>query len=181
MKQFNPFREKILLLLLAGFALCFTYSPHRQRRIFKATCRAWKKINEKKLKQEIFNLHRSRLIERKRDSNGLYTYILTDKGKLKALGCQLKKMKNRKTKWSGKYMVAMFDIPEDLKKTRDTFRRKLKEIGFYELQKSVFVFPFNCRKELKFLIDFLHLKNYVKYGFLELCDDNHLKKIFGLN
>lgn len=180
MNKVNPIREKILLLLLAGIALSFTYSPYRQRKIFKAVSRAWKKINERKLKQEIQNLRRSHLVSNKRNLDGSVTYVITEKGKLKALPYRLKEMRKQKNKWDGKYRVIMFDIPENFKKARDVFRRKLKEMGFYELQKSVFVFPFDCKKEIEFIIEFLHLENYVRYGVLKLDNDSYLRKIFKL-
>jgi DNA-binding transcriptional regulator PaaX len=75
----------------------------------------------------------------------------------------------------------VFDIPEKLKRGRDALREKLKELGFYELQKSVFVFPYECRDEIEFIIEIFELRKYVRFGVLEEIDNElHLKKIFEL-
>jgi len=181
MKETNPIREKILLLLHAGVSLGFTYHPGRQYRVLKSLRREWQKIDEKKLKQEIRNLYKSRLIEAKENPDGSFTYILTEKGKLKVLTYQFQEMRIKRENWDGKYRLVIFDIPEKLKKARDALRWKLKELGFYELQKSVFVFPYECKNEIDFVIEFFNLRRYVRYGVLEFIDnDLHLKKIFGL-
>lgn len=56
----------------------------------------------------------------------------------------------------------MFDIPEKFKSRRLIFQRKLSELDFYQLQKSVWLHPFSCVKEINFLRDFLEIKPYVE-------------------
>lgn len=177
----NEVKKKILLLLLAGIALGFTYHPKRQWRILKATAKEWKRINEEKLRREIWGLYRSKLIKAKENPDGTFTYVLTDKGKMKVLTYHFKEMKIKREKWDGKWRLVVFDIPEKLKIYRNALREKLKELGFYELQKSVFVFPYPCQDELDFIIEFFNLRKYVRCGVLESIDNElHLKKIFNL-
>lgn len=177
----NPLRRKFLLLLLAGVAFGFSYRPDQQYKIFKELGREWRKINREKLKQEIRNLYRSRLVNKKENPDGSFTCLLTDKGKIKALTYYFQEMKIEGTRWDGKWRVVIFDIPEKLKNARDALRRKLKELGFYELQKSVFVFPYDCKDEIDFVIEFFELRKYVRYGVLDFIDnDLHLRKIFHL-
>ena len=52
-------------------------------------------------------------------------------------------------KWDGYWRLVIFDIPEDQKTVREGLRSKLKSYGFYPLQKSVFVYPFSCEKEIE--------------------------------
>lgn len=177
----SPTKQKILLLLLAGITLGFTYSPKKQFRILKGLGRAWRKIDEEKLKRDIRELYRSRLIEAKENPDGSFSYKLTDNGKIKALTFHFQEMKIREHPWDGKWRIVIFDIPEKLRKGRDALREKLKDLGFYEFQKSVFVFPHECRDEIDFLIEFFELRKYVRYGVLESIDnDLHLRKIFHL-
>ena len=42
----------------------------------------------------------------------------------------------------------MFDVPTSHNRSRDSFRGKLKQFNFLELQKSVYISPFNYRKEI---------------------------------
>jgi DNA-binding transcriptional regulator PaaX len=174
-------KEKILLLLLAGLAFGFTYLPHKQWQIIKEVAREWKKIDEKALKEEIKKLYRSKLVERRKNPDGSFTFILTEKGKLKALTYHFQKIKIKRENWDGKWRIVIFDIPERIKRARDALRDKLKELGFYELQKSVFIFPFKCEDEIEFVIEFFNLRKYVRIGILESIDNElHLKKFFGL-
>lgn len=174
-------RQKILLLLYAGVALGFTYTPKQQCKILKTLSREWKKIDRENLKKEVRNLYRSKLIEGKENPDGSFTYVLTDKGKIKAFTYHFQEMKIKKTSWDGKWRVVIFDIPEKLRTSRNALREKLKKLGFYELQKSVFVFPCECKDEIDFIIEFFNLRKYVRYGIFEFIDnDLHLRKIFRL-
>jgi len=174
-------KEKILLLLLTGVALGFTYNPYKQWKIIKGTKRAWKKINEGALREKIRELYRSKLVEIKKNPDGSKTLILTNKGKLKALTYHFEKMKIKEGDWDRKWRIVIFDIPEDLRRARDALRMKLKELGFHELQKSVFIFPYECKNEIEFVIEFFGLREHVRFGILDWIDNElHLKEIFDL-
>lgn len=53
----------------------------------------------------------------------------------------------------------MFDIPQEKKISREALRGKLKELGFHQLQKSVWIYPFECRVEMELLQDFFGLSH----------------------
>lgn len=76
------------------------------------------------------------------------TVCLTEKGILEVLKYRMKNKHTRK-KWDGKWRIITFDIEEITRKDRDYLRRQLKWIGFEELQKSVWIFPYEIREELK--------------------------------
>lgn len=174
-------KQKILLLLFAGIAFGYSYTARRQWKVLKGVAHEWKKINEEKLRNEINNLYRSKLIKRKENADGSYTLLLTEKGKLKALTYHFQKMKIEGEKWDGKWRLVVFDIPEKKRKGRDALREELKKLGFYELQKSVFVFPYECKDEVDFIVEFFNLRKYVRFGILDSIDnDLHLRKIFNL-
>lgn len=175
----SEIKQKILLLLSAGTAFAFSYTPSRQWRIVKDFTKEWKKINRKELYKEINNLYRSKLVEKKENTDGSFTMVLTEKGKFKALTYRFENMKIESGDWDGKWRLVVFDIPEKLRKGRDALREKIKELGFYELQKSVFVFPYECKNEIDFIVEFFELRKYVRTGILESIDNElHLKKIF---
>lgn len=175
-------KQKILLLLFGGVALGCAYSPRRQLGIIKEVAKEWQKINEKELTDEIRKLYRSKLVETKSNPDGSQTFVLTEKGELKVLTYRFDEMKIEKSNWDNKWRIVIFDIPEKIRQGRNALREKLKELGFRELQKSVFVFPFECRNELEFIIEFFNLRPYVRHGVLEDIDnDLHLKKLFKLN
>ncbi len=162
--------------------MAYSYTPQRQWRILKSTAREWKKIDKRKLSEEIRKLYRSKLLERKINPDGSCTIVLTEKGKTKALTYKFSEMKIKSKKWDGKWRMVVFDIPEKIRRGRDALRWKIRELGFYELHKSVFVFPYECKDEIDFVIEFFNLRPYTRYGVLESIDNaDHLKKIFKLN
>lgn len=178
----NNIRQKVLLLLSAGAALGFSYTPSQQRKVLKILGKEWQEINKKDLKKEIRNLYKSKIIKIEENPDGSSTYVLSDKGKIKALTYRFQDMRVKETSWDGKWRVVIFDIPEKIKQGRNALREKLKELGFYELQKSIFVFPYECKDEIYFIIEFFNLKKYVRYGIFDFIDnDLHLRSIFRLN
>jgi len=66
-------------------------------------------------------------------------------------------------KWDKKWRLVIFDIPNDKKKTRDILRHKLETLGFFNLQESVYVFPFDCQNEIEVLKNIYYIKPYVQY------------------
>lgn len=178
----SPIKQKILLLLLGGLAFGYSFTPGKQWRVLKQVSREWRKINKKELKQELRLLYRSKMIKRKENPDGSCSITLTEKGKLKILTYHFEKMRIKGEKWDGKWRMVIFDIPEKLKSGRNALRNKIKELGFYELQKSVWVYPYECKDEIDFIIEFFDLRKYVRFGILESIDNEfHLKKIFKLD
>ena len=166
---------------MAGIALGLSYSPNRQKRILKELGKEWEKIDEEKLKRDIRDLYRSKLVCIKENLDGSCTYVLTGKGKQRALTYRIEDMQIPKQKWDGKWRIVAFDIPEKLRTSRDALRNKLQDLGFYELQKSVLVYPYECKNEVEFLVEFWDIRKHVRYGILETIDNElHLKSYFKL-
>lgn len=180
-KEMSATKQKILLLLLAGVAFGLTYTPQRQWRIIKEFSNEWKWIDKKKLHNAISQLYQSKLLKKNENSDGSTTLTLTHKGKLKTLTFHFQKMILEKKDWDGKWRMVIFDIPEKIRNGRDALREKLQKLGFYELQKSVFVFPYECEDEIEFIIEFFNLKRFVRFGVLNSIDNAlHLKQHFRL-
>jgi len=174
-------REKILLLLLGGLALGLTRSPKGYFKITKEMHKEWKKINHHSLSRSIRALYNSKLLRQEDNKDGTTTFILSKDGKEIALKYDLEKMIIPKTKWDRKWRIVMFDIPERLKKIRDTLRYQLRRLGFIELQRSVFVFPFECRDEIEYIIEFYDIRKHVRFIEANHIDNElHLKNKFQL-
>lgn len=109
--------------------------------------------NQKKYVRRVFRrLEKQELISISEDPSGKITIKLTDKGKQKALTCHLDNMKIKIPPiWDGYWRVVIFDIPENNRQARNLLREYLKKLGFYALQKSVFVHPYPCNNEVDFL------------------------------
>ena len=98
-------------------------------------------------------------IERKTDSNGRSNLIITSKGEVK-FKRQFKAFFESKS-WDSNFMVAIFDIPEKRRKTRNSIRRKLIELGFGMLQKSVWISPYHFEEDLREFFEASNLSDNV--------------------
>lgn len=88
-------------------------------------------------------------------------YKLTSKG-IKRINFQkFYRFNFENKKKDGFWRVVIFDIPEKHKVKRELLRQKLKEFDFYMVQKSVFVSPYRCEKEIQTLCGILGLDNEV--------------------
>lgn len=181
-KRLGDTQRKILLLLLGGLALGLSGSPKSYFHILKTIGKEWKNINKYALKRTIKNLYKSKLIGEKQNPDGTITITLTDKGKEKALTYDLEKMEIKKPKqWDKKWRVVLFDIPENRKKIREILRFHLKKLRFYEFQKSVFVYPYDCKDEIDYLIEFYDIRKFVRFIIADSIDNEmHLKEHFNL-
>ena len=75
----------------------------------------------------------------------------------------------------------MFDIPEKSKLARNLLRRKLKNLGMYNIQRSVFAYPHDCRQELNFIAEHYGIGKYCTYAEVSYSDiDKELRKFFNL-
>lgn len=63
--------------------------------------------------------------------------------------------------WDRFWRVVFYDIPETEKKTRVALHRKLLELGFGQLQESVFITPFDLAEDLREFILVHNLGNEV--------------------
>jgi len=115
--------------------------------------------------------------------DGVFTIEITDKGKRRALSEIFNNLKIQKPKkWDRFWRIVIFDIPEKHKWAREGFRDKLQSLGFYQLQKSVFICPYPCDREIKFLISIFNISSYVHFiKAPHLENDQELKKYFNLN
>lgn len=84
---------------------------------------------------------------------------ITARGK-KRLESILPQFENPK-KWDGSWYIVTYDIPESKKKLREILRENLKKLGFGELQKSVWVCPYNFLGEVEKIVKEYNLLSYV--------------------
>jgi len=107
---------------------------------------------------------------------------LTPKGRIEIIKIILWK-KFQDKKWDGKWRVIIFDIPEMSRRDRDFLRRELKWIGFIELQKSVWIFPYDMERELMALLKLwkLEFKGDIRFLIVEkITEEEKLKEHFNL-
>ncbi len=182
MKRLGITAQKVLLLLLGGAALSLTTSPIHYARILKNISQEWKEINKRALYRTIRNLYKSKLIRYLEHKDGSISVVLSRNGSKIALRYKLNELKiSKPIKWDKKWRVALFDVPESQRKLRDTLRFHFKQLGLLELQKSVFVHPYECRNEIDFIIELYNARRYVRFiEAYHIDNELHLKNKFKL-
>ena len=84
-------------------------------------------------------------------------------------------------KWDRKWRMVIFDVPNKYKTARDALRKKLKEMGFYQLQKSVWVYPYPCFDEILFIGKFFNAERFIELLTVEeMINDDKLLRCFRL-
>lgn len=77
---------------------------------------------------------------------------ITEAGLKRALHYKLETMTLKKPgRWDGLWRIVIFDVDEKKRTARDRFRDRLKTLGFYMINESVFVYPYPCFDEVEFL------------------------------
>ncbi|MFC1756989.1 CRISPR-associated endonuclease Cas2 [Patescibacteria group bacterium] len=181
-KGLGKTQQKILVLLLGGLAIGLSRSPRKAFQILDSMTEEWKDISKNHLKRAIKSLYESKMIKEKYNKDGTTTIILTVEGKKKALTYNLLDLKIAKPKkWDGRWRIVLFDIPEKRRKERDSLRYFLRDMGFFEYQKSVFVHPYDCENEIDYIIEDFKVRKFVRFVVADKLDNElHLKKHFDL-
>jgi DNA-binding transcriptional regulator PaaX len=172
-------------LLVVGAFTIASSSPKFWWKLWKAILKG--KLKNNYPKKKVYNAFQTLLkkgdIKIERKGKQIYIY-LTEKGKARAGWLQINDLKiKRPKKWDGKWRIVIFDISQLKKFYREAFRGKLKELGFYPLQKSVWVYPFDCQAEIELLREFFGFsKKELRLIVAEdIGEAEELKKFFGLS
>jgi len=129
--------------------------------------RTWQR-ERKKLLSALERLKNRRLV-RLEERRGETYLVITQKGKGAFKKFEIESVAILESeKWDGKWRIVLFDIPEKYKRARNALRDKLRVLNFYPLQKSAFIYPYECRDEIDFIVQFFGVEKHVQY--LE-CDD----------
>lgn len=134
-----------------------------------------------KIKQSFLRLEKNGLVKKK-TTNGEDYYSLTLLGNKRAKKYQLDSMKiTPQKKWDGLWYLVMFDIPEDKKMARRGVNLILKKLGCVQYQKSVFITPFPCTKEIDFVGECFDVRKYIRIITARDVEGvEHIKKSFGI-
>jgi DNA-binding transcriptional regulator PaaX len=115
------------------------------------------------------------------ETHGVKEVAITKEGKKQIMAFDLKSLRPKPGKWDGKWRMVIFDIEERKRLKRDYLRKYLSQLGFKEIQKSVYISPFDCENELHYLKEILDVGEWVRIGLLEKIEnESELKIMFGL-
>ncbi len=181
-RRHKPIEEKIAEAILAAAlgGLTIAVSPIAGVAGFLAVVGAGHYLFRKKLfAHEARRLQKKGYVALTKTEKGWIVKIL-DKGRARYKQIEMANLRLPQTReWDGKWRLFIFDIPENQRGQRDYLRRKLKQLGLYNIQRSVFAYPYDCRGELNFVANYYNIAKYATYAEVNYTDiDKELKKHF---
>lgn len=167
----------ILLSLLAAGAFTLVLAMPGLAHIYKLFGAKSSKERQR-VKQSLNGLERRGVIKTRGGGDGMLIY-LSKKG-VKQAKLEDIAIEPQKT-WDGVWRIIAFDIPEKKKRARRAFSNKLRDIGCFQLQKSVVITPYPCRDEVEFVADYFRVRKYIQYiKAVGIENEDRVKREFGL-
>lgn len=181
--RIGKIQRLILLMSLYGVALGSAYTLGRQKKIYEGVKREIANFRNDHIKRASESLFRAHLMRKVENKDGTTTLELTGKGKEFALTFDLENIKlSRLKKWDGKWRIVSYDIPVHMNKIRRSVAYHIKNAGMRELQNSMFIYPYPCHQEIRYIIEFYNAWKYVRFVVADFIDnEKELKKIFSLS
>jgi CRISPR-associated endonuclease Cas2 len=170
--------------LLIATKISYLPSPYYTLgKFIKALLEEDKNLSKKQIKKALYDLEKRQLIDII-EKDGQVKIYLQEKGKQKVITRSIKLLldyKKKEKKWDGRWFMVFFDVPEIEKQKREFLRKYLKKLGFYRYQKSVYIFPFECKKEVELIKKIVEGAKYMKYIVAsEIEEEEKIKKYFNL-
>ena len=141
-----------------------------------------RRFNSRKIQKALAGLKHRGFIEVIREKDGKEVVRIISKGETKVREFELDALVIRKPwRWDKKWRIIIFDIPNKYRNAREALRDKIKELGFHQLQKSVWVHPYPCEEEIMFVADTFNIVPFVE--ILEskiILNEGKVRKFFDL-
>lgn len=176
-------RNILAAIGMAGLTYVAMGSPRGAHKIYRAL---WRRLTKKRFSGASINRSLNKLKAR-----GVVALVktrrgwrleLTDKGRAELLEYETcEKFLQKPKRWDQKWRLLVFDIEEKRRKVRDDIRRTLLGLGFFRLQDSVWVFPYECEE----VLELLRTKHHVRHEALfvradTITNDRWLRERFQL-
>lgn len=163
------------VLLIAGIVVIAATMPNAVQ-LFKYF-KPKNAYERTRIKQSITHLEKQGFVKRRGEG-----FMLTTKGIKKATYYKIRSMRIARQKiWDKKWRLIMFDVPEKKKIARRAISHTLKELGCAQYQKSVFITPFPCEKEIDIVGDYFEVRKHIKIVLAEKVEsEDVIKKTFNV-
>ena len=138
--------------------------------------------SDKKIKNSFYSLKRRKFIKIINKKNGKVKVKLTGVGEKKIREFVIDSINiNKPVRWDKKWRVLVFDIPVKMNGAREALRRKIRDLGFYQFQGSVWFYPYSCEDEILTIAEFFKISEYIEIMTVErVLHEDELKKYFKL-
>lgn len=141
-----------------------------------------KRHDQKEIIRKSFYYLKSRGYIEIREKGNDSEIVVTEKGKQRLAKLDFFMLSVPKQKWDKNWWFVLADIPtEDYKSRANAFREKLKAMGFYPLQRTVWVYPYDPREQILLIAGHYTVDRFVttlKASVVENDDNKKLTDFF---
>ncbi|MBI4114552.1 MAG: CRISPR-associated endonuclease Cas2 [Candidatus Niyogibacteria bacterium] len=173
-------RTLLALLFFGGVIVVGAMAPN----IFSAfdKLNGSRKFKKKQVQNSIQYLQRKNLVQCIKKEGNATVVTITKDGIQRVRKFVIDELTiEKQLQWDGRWRIVIFDIPEQYRSARRALRNKLKELGFLQLQKSAFVYPYPAEDEILFITAIFEVEEYVEFLTVEkMLHDKKLRKFFKL-
>jgi len=137
-------------------------------------------VEEKKIIKSLKSLEKREIINIEEKNNNIFVKLI-DKKNPTIIKYSIKAILDFKKKekvWKGQWFMVFFDVPEIQRNKRDYLRNYLQKIGFYRYQQSVYIFPYECKKEINKIKQIVEGAKYIKYIVADRIEDEERIKAY---
>lgn len=179
--KIGPIGEAILSILVAGTLVTTVAMFPGVVYIIAPFIKKKKYSPRQAISKNLESLITSGLVIQTKNTEGKISLQLTKKGAWEAMlrHQTLPTARNEKKDWDGIWRVVIFDVPNVKNIQRSDLRRAMRMYGFKPLQKSAWVYPFECDNFIALLKSHLGVSHdvlYMKASYIE--NDRYLRKEF---
>ncbi len=171
---------KVVLVIIAITGIFFVAATAPN--VFQAfeSFRRSKKYSKKELNTAFYTLKRGNFIKVIYEKNDKIKIELTNKGKKRIKEFSIDSLSISQPKhWDRKWRAVIFDIPNRFTRARNALRNKLKDLNFFQLQKSVWVYPYDCEDEILFVANVFQIEPFVEILTVEkILHENKIRTFF---
>ncbi len=183
--------SKVILVVIAsaGLITLAAVAPNILSAVGKLYKFKGKKLTrrEKEIKtaRAFYYLKNSGLIKFKTTKNDVKLFLSSlGKKKMEQISFQALRVAKPKN-WDGKWWQVAADIPtKGYRQAADALRSKLKQMGFFPLQRTLWFYPYDPRKQLEIVVNHYGIGKFVtimEVSRMDIQDEKILKNYFNLN
>jgi DNA-binding transcriptional regulator PaaX len=130
----------------------------------------WREFDKQRFYKNLYRLEKEGLVKKYLRKNKHYIE-LTNAGKNRVQMYLAKDFKYKlPDKWDKRWRLIIFDIPIKNNRARDVLRERLKNLGCFQIQKSVYIFPFECKDVIDYITSLYDLGPFIQYVVADSID-----------
>ena len=179
-KRFHVRSSTLAIKILKGIAvtgmvLIASTNPYFGPRLLRSLIKEYQRKNPGAVKKSVRYLKDRGYVKMSWISDGRLKVEITKHGQKVVNQISIEDLRIAKPEqWDHAWRMVIFDVPNKKSRHRLSFTQHLRNLGFQMVQKSVWVYPYPCNREVMILRKFYDIEEYVIYMETKTVEDDEL-------